>query len=73
MEKLTKLFANFIDCLENSRVSKGANSPEDKMRKIELMNEFDKILSMPNDANLTDDTIDLQSLKLAERMKSYVK
>ena len=73
MEKLNKLFANFLDCLENSRVSRGANTPEDKMRKIELMNEFDKILSMPNDANLTDDTIDLQSLKLAERMKSYVK
>ena len=41
MEKLNKLFANFIDCLENSRVSKGTNTPEDKMRKIELMNEFD--------------------------------
>ena len=72
MEKLNKIYAWLLDCLEYSRIPK-ENNADTKMRKIELMNELDKILLAPNDANLTDDTIDLQSLKLAERMKSYVK
>ena len=72
MEKLNKIYAWLLDCLEYSNMTK-ENNADTKMRKIELMNELDKILLAPNDANLTDDTIDLQSLKLAERIKSYVK
>lgn len=72
MEKLNKIYAWLLDCLENSKMTKETTA-ETKMRKIELQNELDKILSMPNDANVNEEGIDLQSLKLAERVKQYVK
>lgn len=71
MEKLRKINACLLDLLEFSNMTK-ENNAETKMKKIELVSELEKVMSIPNDA-FNSDTRDLLMLKLGERIETYVK
>ncbi len=69
MEKLDKRFAWFLDALEFVRMNKEDNA-KTKIGKIQLLNDLEKIESMPND-NFNPELADLKGLQLIERIKMF--